>query len=56
MKQVDDKKMMKFGIKWPKQPDYLVQSIEINLFFDFTLKGISYFGSASGKSKGYNLG
>ena len=55
MKQVEDKKIMQFGVKWPKQPDYLVQKVEINLFFDFMLNGVSYFGSASGEARGYNL-
>ena len=40
---------------WPKQPNFLVQAVEISLFFDFTLNGVSYFGSTQAEAKGYNL-
>lgn len=43
------------GIKWPKQPDYLVQAVQISLFYDFTLNNVAYFGSATGRARGYNL-
>ena len=46
---------MRFGVKWYKQPDYLVKSVEINLFFNFQIKGISHFGIATAKTNGFNL-
>ena len=56
MKQVRDKNVTRFGVKWYKQPDYLVQSVQISLFYTFGVKGVSHFGSATGSARGVNLG
>lgn len=46
---------MRFGLQWPKQPDYLVKGVRVSLFFNFNLNGITHFGSVSAEGRGYNL-
>ena len=46
---------MNFGISWPKQTDYKVQAVDVHLFFNFVINGVTYFGAASAKSQGYDL-